>query len=95
MAKAKTVSQGSVQSDQEKRAARAIKRVEKFKAVAPKRVTNALRALDRVIQTSNRGRYTFDESQAAKIVEAIVNRAAKVNEAFTAAASATKEQFSL
>lgn len=96
MAKAKSAAgtSSTAQSEQEKRQERAAKRVAKFKDAAPKRVRVALRTLDKVCQLANRGRYTFDEDQAKKIVEAISSRVEKIRQAFTSSDPA-KEEFIL
>lgn len=80
-------------SDQEKRAAAAAKRVDKFKKLAPVRMNRALNAIAQVELLANRGRFTYDDVQRDRIITALVNAVGAVDTAFKAPASAKKERF--
>ena len=70
-------------SDQEKKAARAAKKVENFKKLATKRVNRAIKQVKLIQPLANTGAYTYDDSQVEKIIGALAKAVDDVRNAFT------------
>lgn len=71
-------------SAQEKKAANAQKKIDRFKKLGAARVTRAIKALDAVSALGNRRSYTYDDAQVAKIKTALGAAADRLQKAFDA-----------
>lgn len=83
--------QNATQSDQEKTAARAQKRIDAFKKGATGATRRAMQALDKVLVFTNRKSYTSDAQQQAKIISALQSRVDKIKKAFETGQGAASE----
>lgn len=68
---------------------------DRFKRLAEKRVTRAIRELRLVGNLANRGNYSYDEKEAEKIVRAIEQEVRALRRRFDSGASNSDVEFKL
>ena len=76
----------SAMSPAEKKLANGVKKTERFKKLAVKRVNKSLKALDGIAALGNRRSYTYTDAEAQRIIAALQSRLEAVTKAFSGAA---------
>ena len=68
---------------------------EKFRSLAEKRANNALDAIGRIANLSNRQLYEFEEAEVRKIVKALKDAVAEVESRFASPRGKSEAKFKL
>jgi hypothetical protein len=71
------------------------KKGQKFRQLAERRTNNALDAILRIGKLSNRQLYEYDESEAKKIVKALRDAVAEVEDRFSSPQGRGRRKFTL